>query len=93
MQERAIGKVLCMKLPIKTHKGGDKGSLFVNKQLFWLCASITLDNNSNNDAITDFSPFFTFYTLPHTSDGLTSYYLKYFDPYDNYAACCVPLIL
>ena len=51
---RAIGKVLLMKfrnLPMKTHKGYGKWPLFVNKQLFWWSASITLDNN--NDALTD----------------------------------------
>ena len=32
--------------PIKTHKGGEKWPLFVNKQLFWWSASITLDNNN-----------------------------------------------
>ena len=53
---RAIGKVLLMKLsyrgPIKNHKGNEKWLLFVNKQLFWCSASITLDNN--NDVLTDF---------------------------------------
>ena len=34
--------------PIKTHKGDEKWPWFVNKQLFWWSASITLDNN--NDA-------------------------------------------
>ena len=52
---KAIGKVLHMKLartPIKTHEGNGKWPLFVNKQLFWWSASITLDNN--NDVLTDF---------------------------------------
>ena len=55
---------------IKTRKGDEKWSLFVNKGLFWWSASITLDNN--NDVLTDFYPFFSLYTLPHTSVGLTS---------------------
>ena len=38
--------------PIKTHKGDEKRPLFVNKQLFWWSASITLDNN--NDVLADF---------------------------------------
>ena len=69
--------------------------LFVNKPLFWWSASITLDNN--NDVLTDFLPFFLLYLLPHTSVGLTSciyiifFSLKIVDPYDQYAACCVPL--
>ena len=37
--------------PIKTHKGDEKWPLFVNKQLFWWSASITLDNN--NAVLTD----------------------------------------
>ena len=52
---RAIGKVLGMELartPIKTHKSDEKWPLFVNKQLFWWSASITLDNN--NDVLADF---------------------------------------
>ena len=36
---------------IKTHKGDEKRPLFVNKQLFWWSASITLGNN--NDVLTD----------------------------------------
>ena len=51
---RAIDKVLLIKLartPIKTHKGDEKWPLFVNKQLFWWSASITLDNN--NAVLTD----------------------------------------
>ena len=69
---RAIGKVLLLKFraPIKTHKGDGKWLLFVNKQLFWLSASTTLDNN--NDVLTDFYPFFSLCTLPHSSIGLTS---------------------
>ena len=57
------------KTPIKTHKGDDKHSLFVNKQLFWWSASITLDNN--NDVLTEFLAIFSLYTFPHTSVGLT----------------------
>ena len=52
---RAFGKVLIIKLtrtPIKTHKGDEKWSFFVNKRLFWWSASITLDNN--NDVLADF---------------------------------------
>ena len=56
--------------PIKTHKGDEKYPLFVNKQLVWWFAFITLDNN--NAVLTDFSPFFSLGTLPHTSDSLTS---------------------
>ena len=45
---RAIGKVLLMKArtPIKTHNCDGKWPLFVNKQLFWWLASVTLDNNN-----------------------------------------------
>ena len=53
---RAIGKVLLMtfsyRTPIKTHIGGEKWPLSVNKQLFWWSASITLDNKK--DGLTDF---------------------------------------
>ena len=51
---RATGKVLRMQFitPIKTHEGDEKWPLFVNKQLFWWSASITLDNN--NDVLADF---------------------------------------
>ena len=51
---RAIGKVLLVnfKTPIKTHEGDGKWPLFVNKELFWWSASITLDNN--NDVLTVF---------------------------------------
>ena len=45
---RAICKVLVMKLdrtPNKTNKSDKKWPLFVNKQLFWWSASITLGNN------------------------------------------------
>ena len=45
------------------------GLFFVNKQLFWWSASITLDNN--NAVLTDLWPFFLLNTLPHTSAGLT----------------------
>ena len=51
----AIGKVLLMKFSqntIKTHKGAKKWPLFVNKELFWWSASITLDNN--NGVLADF---------------------------------------
>ena len=73
----------------------ENGLLFVNKQLFWWFASTALDNNK--DVLTDFLPFFSLYTLPHTSVGLTScisivlFSLNFFDPYDHYAAGCVPL--
>ena len=55
--------------------------------------------DSNNDVLTDFKPFFSVYTLPHTSVGLTSYIsivffsLKEIDPYDPSAACWFPLTL
>ena len=49
--------------------GGKMQTLFVNKQLFWWSASITLDNN--NTVLADFKPIFSLYTLPHTSVGLT----------------------
>ena len=55
--------------PVKTHKGDEKLLLLVNKQLFWWSASITLINN--NDVLRGFKPFFSPYTLPHTSVGLT----------------------
>ena len=46
-------RVVSLRLsPIKTHKGDAKWPLFVNKQLFWWSASITLDNN--NGVLTDF---------------------------------------
>ena len=54
-QFRAIGKVLLMKsskTPFKTHEGDENWPLFVNKQLFFWSASITLDNN--NEVLTDF---------------------------------------
>ena len=47
---RPIGEVLLMKFS-KTHKVDEKWPLFVNKQLFWWSASITLDNN--NAVLTD----------------------------------------
>ena len=37
---------------IKTNEGDEKWPLFVNKQLFWWSASLTLDNN--NAVLTDF---------------------------------------
>ena len=45
-------------------------ALFVNKQLFWWSASITLDNN--NAVLTDLKAYFSLNTLPHTSVSLTS---------------------
>ena len=42
---------VCSKSLVKTHKGVEKWPLFVNKQLFWWSASITLDNN--NAVLTD----------------------------------------
>ena len=33
-------------MAIKSHKGDGKWPLFVNKQLFWWSALITLDNNN-----------------------------------------------
>ena len=55
---RAMGKVILINLartPIKTHKGVEKWPLFVNKQLFWWSASITMDNN--NAVLTDLWAF------------------------------------
>ena len=46
---RAKGKVLLMKFTNSTRV--EKWPLFVNKQLFWWSASITLDNN--NAVLTD----------------------------------------
>ena len=59
-----------VRTPIKTHKGVEKWPLFVNKQLFWWSASITLDNN--NAVSTDLDAFFSLNTSPHTSVSLTS---------------------
>ena len=50
--------------------------------------------DNNNDVLNDFHPFFSHYTLPHTSVGLTNcisiviFSLKNCDPFDHYAACC-----
>ena len=53
---RAIGKILFMKLSHNTNQTHIKvmqnGLCFVNKQLFWWFASITLD--INNGVFTDF---------------------------------------
>ena len=43
--------------PSKTHKGDEKWPLFVNKQLFWWLASITLDND--NAVLTPLAIFLT----------------------------------
>ena len=51
---RPIGKVLT---PIKTHEGDEKWPLFVNKQLFWWSASITLDNNNDDQTFSRFSHY------------------------------------
>ena len=51
---RAIGKVLLIECSWNT-KGDEKWPLFVNKQLFWWSASITLDNN--NAILTDLYAF------------------------------------
>ena len=56
--------------PIKTYKSDEKWPLFVNKQLFWWSASITLDNN--DAVLTDLYAFFSLNTLPHTSVSLTN---------------------
>ena len=51
---RTIGKVLLMNLArttIKSYKGDEKWPLFVNQQLFWWSALITLDKN--NAVLTD----------------------------------------
>ena len=64
---RAIGIVLRMNMArtsIKTHKGGEKWPLFVNKWLYCWSASITLDNNNN--VLTDVNHFshFILYHIP-----------------------------
>ena len=46
---------------------------------------MTLDNN--NDVLTDFWPFFSLYTLPHTSVGLTSRISIVFFQFEN----CIPV--
>ena len=49
------------------------------------CLIVVLVNN--------YLPFFSLYTLPHTSIGMTSCIRFFsFDPYDHYAVCCVALI-
>ena len=89
---RANGKVLLMKF---CRNSDEKWPLFVNKQLFWWSAPITLDNN--NALLKGLCPFFSLNTLPHTSVGLTScisiVQFEYFDSFDHYAACWVTLIL
>ena len=60
----------CARTTIKTHRDDEKWPLFVNKQLFWWYAPITLDNN--NAILKELCPFFSLDTLPHTSVGLTS---------------------
>ena len=77
--------------PIKTYKDDEKWPLFVNKQLFWWSASITLDNN--NAVLTDLQAFFSLNTVPHNSVSLTICIssFEYFDPYDHYTACWVTL--
>ena len=59
-----------MRTQIKTHKGDEKWPLFVNKQLFWWSASITLHNNIA--VLTDLEAFFSLGTSSHTSVNLTS---------------------
>ena len=98
---RAIVKYYSSNLartPIKTYKGDDKWPLFVNKQLFWWSASITLDNN--NAVLTGWKAFSSLYTLPHTSVSLTScisifffFSFEYFDRCDHYATCWVTLTI
>ena len=62
---------------------------------FWWSASITLDNN--NDVLTESSPFFLnlyFTTYLSWSEYLYFYCffnLNYYDPFDHYTACCIPL--
>ena len=50
---RVNGRVLLMEFsyrsPTKTYKGGGKWPLFVNKQLFWWSASITVDNINDGE--------------------------------------------
>ena len=53
---------------------------------------MTLD--INNDVLTHFKPFFSLYTLPHTSVGLTgsiSIFLsfEYFDSFDKRSLLCL----
>ena len=67
---------------------------FVCKQLFWLSASIKLDNN--NDVLKDLWPFFSLYALPHTLVGLTGcisivFQFEHFHSFNHYAACWFPL--
>ena len=64
---KAIGNAWNLaRTPIKTHKGGKKWPLFVNKQLFWWSASTTLDNNKGVLADFLFSHFshFIIYHIP-----------------------------
>ena len=65
---------------------------FVCKQTAVLVVRI-----NNNGVLSDLYVHFSLYTLPHTSDGLTScislvfFSLKNLDQYDHCAACCVAL--
>ena len=71
--------------------GADKWPLFVNKQLFWWSASITLDNN--NDVLTDFfeAIFLTSYlSWPDWLYFPVFFSFGYFDSFDHYAACWLP---
>ena len=70
-QVRAMGKVLLMVVRIMSHKGVGKWPLFVNKQLVWWSASLTLDNN--NAVLTDLKAILSLNTLSHTSVSLTSF--------------------
>ena len=53
---------------IRIYKGVAKWLLFVSECLFWWSPSITLDNNNNAGRL---YLVFMFYTLPHSSVGLT----------------------
>ena len=53
---------------------------------------MTLDNN--NDVLVHFKPFFSLYTLPHTSVGLTGsisifFSFEYFDSFDKSSLLCL----
>ena len=53
------------RIPIRTHKSDEKWPLFVNKQLFWWSASITLDNN--NEILRLLAIFLTLYFTTYLS--------------------------
>ena len=63
-----------MKFSFETHKGDEKWPLFVNKQLFWWSASITLDNN--NGVLTDI--FLTLYFATYLSLAVWLYFYSFY---------------